>query len=109
MCINHYEAIDMRFFHFKAHELPIEAHIFAETRKRAAELFFLYGVINGQRVEDFIWRELMPENFDEPERSRLREALLLDLDGIATHDDERGWVPIPTIIPDFGELDELDG
>jgi len=99
----------MRFFHFKAHELPLEAHIFAATRKRAAELFFLYAVVKGHRAEDFMWRELAPENFEEPDESRLREALRLNLDGIATYDDERGWVPIPTIMPDFDELDELDG
>jgi hypothetical protein len=98
----------MQFFHFKAHELPIEARIFAETRKRAAELFFLYGVVKGHRVEDFIWRELTPENLDEPEQSRLREALQLNLDGIATYDEHRGWVPITTIVPDFGELDSID-
>jgi hypothetical protein len=109
MCINHNEVTDMRFFHFKAHELPIEARIFADTRKRAAELFFLHGVIKGHRVDDFIWRELTPENLDEPEQSRLREALLLNLDGIATLDAERGWVPIPTIMPDFHELDDLEG
>ena len=99
----------MRFFHFKAHELPVEAYIFAETRKRAAELFFLYAVVLGHRAEDFIWRELEPEHFDEPDQSRLREALLINLDGIATYDDERGWVPIPTIVPDFDELDEEIG
>jgi hypothetical protein len=108
MCINNKEVTDMRFFHFKAHELPIEAHIFAETRRRAAELFFLYGVVKGHRVEDFMWRELAPENLEEPEQSLLREALLLNLDGIATHDEERGWVPIPTIMPDFDELDSMD-
>jgi hypothetical protein len=108
MCINHNEVTDMRFFHFKAQELPIEARIFAVTRKRAAELFFLYGVIKGHRVEDFIWRELTPENLDEPEQSRLREALLLKLDGIATLDAAKGWVPIPTIMPDFHELDHLE-
>lgn len=97
----------MKFFQFKAHALPIEAHIFAETRKRAAELFFVYGVIKGHRVEDFMWRELTPENLDEPAQSRLREALLLNLVGIATHDEERGWIPIPTIMPDFEELDHV--
>lgn len=98
----------MRFFHFKAHELPVEARIFAETTKRAAELFFLYAVVMGHRNEDFLWRELMPENLEEPDQSRLREALRLNLDGIATYDNERGWVPIPTVMPDFDELDELD-
>jgi hypothetical protein len=99
----------MRFFHFKAHELPVEAHIFAETRKRAAELFFLYALVVGHRVEDFMWRELTPKDFGEPDQSRLRDALRLNMDGIAIHDDERGWVPMPTMMPDFDELDEEIG
>ena len=49
-----------------------------------------------------------PENLDAPEQSRLRDALLLNMDGIATHDEKLGWVPIPTIVPDFAELDDLD-
>jgi hypothetical protein len=99
----------MRFFHFKAHELPVEAHIFAGTRKRAAELFFLYALVVGHHVEDFMWRELAPENFEEPDQTRLREALLMNMDGIAIRDDQRGWVPMPTIMPDFEELDGPDG
>jgi len=98
----------MRFFHFKAHALPVEAHVFAETTRRAAELFFLYAMVKGHRTEDFMWRELAPDNFEEPDQSRLRKALLLNLDGIAPSDDERGWVPLPTMVPDFDELDELD-
>jgi hypothetical protein len=93
----------MKFFHFKD-EGDLEAHIFAWTRRRAAELFLIYLLSNGGDANGFMWRELELEHLDEPDCTRLREALALEIEGVATRDRQRGWIPVPLVVQEH--LDE---
>jgi len=88
----------MRFFHFKSCDDELDAHIFAWTDRRAAELFLVYLLTNGGNPDAFMWRELAPEHLDEPDQSRLREALAIEIEGLATHHPERGWIPVPLMV-----------
>lgn len=93
----------MKFFHFKA-DGDLEAHIFAWTPRRAAELFLIYLLSAGGDPNSFMWRELGPEHLEEVEGNRLREALAIEIEGVATYDEGRGWIPVPLIVNDH-----LDG
>jgi hypothetical protein len=86
----------MRFYHFKGGDkFEFEARIFAPNDQRAAELFFIQTLMNEECDYQMIWRELDPDEFDEPDRSWLREALALNVEGIARRGPERGWWPVP--------------
>lgn len=98
----------MRFYHFKE-QGDLDAHIFAATPERGAELFLIYLLSAGAQPEEFMWAELRPEHFDEPQRSRLRETLALEQEGVASFDDERGWVPVPPLVRMRPEQDPGDG
>ena len=87
----------MKFFHFKA-DGDLEAHIFAWTDRRAAELFLIYLLTNGGDPDSFMWRELQPEHLADPDSLRLAEALALEIEGVATHHPERGWIPVPLMV-----------
>src|SRR4051812_33844101 len=86
----------MRFYHFKGGEqFEFEAHIFALDDQRAGELFFVQSLMNEQSDYQMIWRELDPDEFEEPDRSWLLQALALNVEGVARHEPERGWWPVP--------------
>lgn len=86
----------MRLYHFKGgDELKFNAHIFALTTRRAGELFLVHLLMNSQSTEAFIWREMVPEQFGEPDRSKVQEALALNIEGVASTDSARGWSPVP--------------
>jgi hypothetical protein len=86
----------MRFYHFKGGEkFEFEAYIFAADDHRAGELFFIQSYMNEQSDYQMIWRELGPDEFDEPDRTWLRKAIALNVEGIARREAERGWWPVP--------------
>lgn len=86
----------MRFYHFKGGDkFEFDTHIFALNDERAGELFLIHLIMNGKIDYQMIWRELGIDQFGEPDRSRLRYALALGVEGIAKHDAERGWSPVP--------------
>jgi hypothetical protein len=86
----------MRFFHFKGGEqFEFEAHIFAPNDQRAGELFFIQSLMNEKSDYQMIWRELDPDEFDEPDRTWLYQALALDVEGVASRDSEGHWCPAP--------------
>lgn len=86
----------MRFYHFKGgDQFEFDAHIFASNDQRAGELFVIQLLMNGQSDGQMIWRELGIDEFGEPDRSLLCEALALGVEGVGNHDPERGWWPVP--------------
>jgi hypothetical protein len=86
----------MRFYHFKGGDkFEFDTHIFALNDERAGELFLIHLIMNGKIDYQMIWRELGTDEFVEPDRSRLCDALALGVEGIAKHDPERGWWPVP--------------
>src|SRR5690242_10839193 len=89
----------MRFYHFKGGEhFEFEAHIFAHNDDRAGELFFIQSLLNEQSDYQMIWRELDPDEFDEPERTWLYRALALNVEGVACRDTDGLWLPMPPSI-----------
>ena len=86
----------MRFYHFKGgDDFNFDAHIFGRTPERACELFLIYLLLNEQRDDQMLWREVDPNEFGGPDRARLCQTLSLDVEGVASHDPERGWWPVP--------------
>lgn len=86
----------MRFYQFKGGEqFEFDAYVFARTAERAGELFVIQLIMNGESPDQMMWRELGVDDFEEPNRTRLSEALALGVEGVAMHEPERGWWPVP--------------
>jgi hypothetical protein len=86
----------MRFYHFKGgDQFDFDARIFAPTPDRASELFLVHLIMNGKIDYQMIWRELGIDQLEEPDRSQVRNALAIGVEGIAFRNPDGAWVPVP--------------
>lgn len=85
----------MHLYEFKGgDEFKFDAHVFAATPQRAVDLFIVQLVINGENPDQMIWREVDPEWFAEPTRSKVYDALASETEGVASLDEWGNWWPV---------------
>ena len=76
---------------FFSDDRNFDRHVFALGRARAAELFLVHQVLNNVPAGDFWCERVTVTSIVEPDRSHLQRALELQIEGIGTYDQVRGW------------------
>jgi hypothetical protein len=95
----------MQIYQFKGGDkFDFDTHIFALTAERACELFVVQLVMNGENPDQMMWREAPFEELKDQDRTQVRKALALGVEGIASRESDGRWIAVPPF--DRRELDD---
>ena len=84
----------MRIFEFRSiGPMPVEAFVLAANQDDATELFEEYALAHGGDPDSLLWREWPVRRLgDAAEHSAVRQAAVLDREGLVVCQSESRWV-----------------